>query len=343
MSDQQPLVSVVVPNYNYARSLGLCLSAIQGQDYPAIEIVLVDDRSTDDSVQVAAALGVEAISTGTNGGVSVARNLGAEHARGEILVFVDSDVALAPDAVSQAVRLLRADPSLGAVCGIYDPHPLIRDSRMEEYRCLQQYYALVASEGRISTVHTNTFAIRAEVFAELGGFDPRLRHTEDQDFGLRLALRYGALSTSAVVGRHDNDDTLRLVLRKVYQRTYLAIPLYLRRRGLPGGYASGPRAWASAVCLLAVATLLLPLLLGAGWAVVPLLVLCAGLACDLGLFRCVLRHKGWGFLGYFAAVNFLVNLTVAAGVIAGGLGCLFSRRFREVYDSALGSGVTAPA
>lgn len=343
MSDREPLVSVVVPNYNYDRSLALCLSAIQNQDYPSIEIVLVDDCSTDDSVAVAAALGVTAVSTGTNGGVSVARNLGAAHARGEILVFVDSDVALAPDAVSQAVRLLRADPDVGAVCGIYDPHPLIRDSRMEEYRCLQQYYALVASEGRISTVHTNTFAIRADVFAELDGFNPRLRHTEDQDFGLRLTMRHGALSTSAVVGRHDNDDTLRLVLRKVYQRTYLAIPLYLRRRGLPGGYATGPRAWASAICLLSVATLLLPLLLGAAWAVVPLLVLGAGLACDVGLFRCVVRHKGWGFLGYFMAVNFLVNLTVAVGVLAGSLGCLFSRRFRAVYDSALGSEVRAPA
>lgn len=343
MSDHQPLVSVIVPNYNYAKSLGLCLKAIQEQDYPSVEIVLIDDCSTDDSVAVAAALGVEAISTGTNGGVSVARNLGAAHARGEILVFVDSDVALAPDAVSQSVRLLLAEPGLGAVCGIYDPDPLIRDSRIEEYRCLQQYYALISSEGRISTVHTNTFAIRADVFAELGGFNPLLRHTEDQDFGLRLAMRYGALSSSDVVGRHDNDDTVRLVLRKVYQRIYLAMPLYLRRRGLPGGYASGPRAWASAVCLLAVATLLLPLLLGAAWAVVPLLVLGVGLACDSGLYRCVVRHKGWGFLGYFMAVNVVVNLTVAVGVLAGGLRCVVSRQFREVYDAALGSGVTSSA
>ncbi|MER7836894.1 glycosyltransferase family 2 protein [Streptomyces sp. NPDC096040] len=343
MSDHQPLVSVIVPNYNYARSLPLCLGAIQEQDYPAIEIVLIDDCSTDDSVAVAAAMGVTAISTRGNGGVAVARNLGAERATGEILVFVDSDVALAPDAVSQSVRLLLADPSLGAVCGIYHPDPLIRDSRMEEYRCLQQYYALIESEGRISTVHTNTFAIRAEVFAELGGFNPLLRHTEDQDFGLRLSSRYAALSTSAVVGRHDNDDTLRLVLRKVYQRTYLAIPLYLRRRGLPGGYATGPRAWASAVTLLWAATLPLPFLLGPAWWVLPLLLLVAALACDTGLYRCVLRHRGWGFLGFFAAVNVLVNLAVAAGVIAGGLGCLFSRRFRAVYDSALTAGVATPA
>ncbi|MEU6808260.1 glycosyltransferase [Streptomyces sp. NPDC046831] len=343
MSEHQPLVSVIVPNYNYARSLPLCLAAIQNQDYPSIEIVLIDDCSTDDSVAVAAAMGVTAVSTGGNGGVAVARNLGAARASGQILVFVDSDVALAPDAVSQSVRLLLADPTLGAVCGIYDPDPLIRDSRMEEYRCLQQYYALAASEGRISTVHTNTFAIRADVFAELGGFNPRLRHTEDQDFGLRLATRYGALSTSAVVGRHDNDDTLRLVLSKVYQRTRLAIPLYLRRRGLPGGYATGPRAWASAVTLLFAATLPLPFLLGAAWALVPLLVLAAALACDTGLYRCVARHKGAAFLGYFAAVNVLVNLTVGVGVITGGLACLFSRRFRGIYDSALTPGVTTPA
>lgn len=161
MPNDGPLVSVIVPNYNYGASLALCLRAIQEQTYQPLEIVLVDDCSTDDSVAVAAGLGIRAVSTGVNSGVAVARNLGAEHAAGELLVFVDSDVALAPDAVSNAVAVLRNDPSLGAVCGVYEPHPLIRDSLVEEYRSLQQYYLLIESEGPLSTVHTSHFTTRS--------------------------------------------------------------------------------------------------------------------------------------------------------------------------------------
>jgi cellulose synthase/poly-beta-1,6-N-acetylglucosamine synthase-like glycosyltransferase len=75
------------------------------------------------------------------------RNFGARHAIGDVLVFVDSDVALRPDAVANAVRLLVSDPQIGAVCGNYDPVPLFRDSLVEEYRCLQQYWWLAVDEG----------------------------------------------------------------------------------------------------------------------------------------------------------------------------------------------------
>src|SRR4051794_17524977 len=111
-TSENPLVSVIVPNYNYATSLELCLRAIQDQTYQPIEVVMVDDCSTDDSVAVAERLGVKVISTGRNQGAAVARNLGVARTSGEILVFVDSDVAIYPDAVEVAVRMLETDPRL---------------------------------------------------------------------------------------------------------------------------------------------------------------------------------------------------------------------------------------
>src|SRR4051794_698168 len=104
MSDQ-PLVSVIIPNYNYARTLSACIEAVQRQTYPAIEIIIADDCSTDDSVAVARGHGVTVLESPVNSGVSTARNLGAEHARGDVLFFLDSDVALETDAVAKAVEL----------------------------------------------------------------------------------------------------------------------------------------------------------------------------------------------------------------------------------------------
>src|SRR5260370_14054787 len=91
-----PLVSVIIPNYNYARVLRQCLRAVQAQTYQPIEIVLVDDCSTDDSVAVAESLGVRVISPPSNGGGRAPRNPRAAPARGESPFFLHSDPALHP-------------------------------------------------------------------------------------------------------------------------------------------------------------------------------------------------------------------------------------------------------
>jgi len=263
--------------------------------------------------------------------VAVTRNTGAAHAGGEIIVFVDSDVAMESDAVANAVAMLRADARIGAVCGTYDAEPLIRDSLIEEYRCLHQYYWLAEHEGRIGTVHTAILAMPAEVFAEIGPFNPRLRHTEDGDYAARLCRHYEVHSSTRVRGRHDHDDTWRVVLRKVFHRTRLHIPLYVRRRDLPGGIATGPRAGASIAALLAL--LAVPLvLLGPLWLLLPAALAAGSLLADRDLYVFVLRRRGAGFTAYFCLVHFLVNAVIALGAGAGVLQWLVSGRFRRLYD-----------
>jgi glycosyltransferase involved in cell wall biosynthesis len=338
-----PLVSIVIPNYNYAASVGLCVSACRAQTYRNVEVIVVDDGSTDASVAVAEAAGAQVIHSPVNAGVAAARNLGAGHARGEILMFIDSDVMPEPDAVAHAVALLSDHPEIGAVSGTYAPEPLIVDSRIEEYRCLHQYFLLDAEEGPIPTVHTAICAIRAGVFAELGGFNPRLRQTEDQDFGLRLSQRYPVYSSRAVRGKHDNDADLRVMLYKVFVRAKLAVPLLVDRRGLPGGYAGRDRANATALALAAGLTLPLPVLAGAWWAMLPPMLLAGSLACERAMYRMVVQRRGWRFLPFFAAMNTVVNVTTAGAIATGLLHWLLSPRFRALYAPARTDRAGTPA
>ncbi|GGS47268.1 glycosyltransferase family 2 protein [Actinokineospora fastidiosa] len=329
-------VSVIVPNYNYARPLEECLRAALAQTYPDTEVVVVDDCSTDDSPRVAESFGVRVVRTPRNVGAPAARNHGAEHTDGDVVMFVDSDVALAPDAVAQAVAALRADDSVGAVCGIYDPDPMFVDSLAEQYRGLQLHYWQKEDEGHITTSYTAILAVRREVFTALGGFHPTMRHTDNAEFGARLSLNHRILLTSAVRGRHDFDDNLRMVLRKMFTRARLTIPIYLRRPELNGGLSGGPRAYASLITLAALATVPLPLLFGPALAAVPAGALAVALVCDRGLFRFVRRHRGPVFLGYFMGVHMIVNATVAAAAVAGGAQWVLSRRFRRMYDGMPG-------
>ncbi|GAA2349061.1 glycosyltransferase family 2 protein [Dactylosporangium salmoneum] len=327
----QPLVSVIVPNYNYAESLDLCLRSVLDQTYPNLEVLVVDDCSTDGSVAVAQALGVRVISTGTNGGCGNARNVGVAATTGEILYFVDSDVSLAPDAVATAVRLLRDDPAIGCVCGIEDPEPLLHDSLVARYRGLQYHYWSVTAEGDITFLFPALCALRRDVFEDVGPFNPALRQTEEVDYGYRLTRRWRMVLTREVRGRHDHDHDLRGLLRKLFHRGRLRVPLYLRARRFASGFETQSRAWGSLAAAAALPALLLGL--ASPWLlVVPAALLVASLACDAGMYAFVLRRNGPAFLLAFAALHYLVNVAITAGVAAGALQWLSSRPFRRLYD-----------
>lgn len=164
----EPTVSVIVPNYNYAKTLGACLDAIFAQTYAPYEVIVVDDGSTDESRKIAARYPCRLITTGGNRGVSAARNRGAREARGEVLFFVDSDVALRPDAIANAVRILRDDPSCGCVHGTYDTRPLFDDGWVEHYKVLHAHWWRRRSVGRVRTAIFALAAIRRSVFFAAG-------------------------------------------------------------------------------------------------------------------------------------------------------------------------------
>ncbi|HYN97263.1 MAG TPA: glycosyltransferase family A protein [Pilimelia sp.] len=329
----QPLVSVIIPNYNYARTLSACIEAAQRQTYPAIEIIVADDCSTDDSVAVARRLGVTVLESAVNAGVSTVRNLGADHARGEVLFFVDSDVALEPDAVANAVRILLAEPGLGAVCGMYQAEPMFPDSLVKRYRAIQQYVWFNEIDGPIPGLHSALFAIRTAVFREIGPFNSRLRWTEEQDYGFRLNERYMVWAAASVRGRHDHDGTLAVMLTKVFNRTRLGAPNWLRLGSLPGGAGTGYRALGSAFVLAAALSLLAAVLLGP-WALLAAAVCTGvGIALDARTYAYALAHHGVLFGLAFAGLHLLVTLTSAVAAGVGILqGLLFPRMTRRLYE-----------
>lgn len=123
---EQPRLSVVVPVYNVEEYLAECLDSVLAQPYDDVEVVLVDDGSTDSSGEIARRY-AEAhdnfrLVSQTNGGLGAARNTGVEHARGEYLTFLDSDDRLPPDAWSSMMAALEESGS-DLACGV-----LVRDT-----------------------------------------------------------------------------------------------------------------------------------------------------------------------------------------------------------------------
>lgn len=114
------LVSVVVPVYNGARWLAQAIDSVFGQTYPRIEMIAVDDGSTDASREVLARYPhVQVVDEG-HGGVTIARNRGLRHARGELIGFIDQDDIWRPDKLDLQIQLLGRRPEVGCALGLQE-------------------------------------------------------------------------------------------------------------------------------------------------------------------------------------------------------------------------------
>ena len=112
-----PLVSVIVPCYNQGRFLHDSLRSIRAQSHAAVESILVDDGSTDDTALNAASMPWTRYVLQRNAGAAVARNTGLSHSRGAFVVFLDADDRLLPDAIASGLAALTSHPEWSFVTG----------------------------------------------------------------------------------------------------------------------------------------------------------------------------------------------------------------------------------
>ncbi|MDG4787625.1 glycosyltransferase [Micromonospora sp. WMMD1102] len=332
-------VSVIVPNYNKEKTLRACLAAIYAQSFPPAEVIVVDDASTDRSPRIAAEFPCTLLAFPVNRGVSAARNAGAARAGGDVLFFVDSDIALAPDALAEALAELRAHPECGVVQGIYEMTPLFADGPVESYKTLFEHFWRRRDVGVTATTMFALTALPRPVFELVGGFDEGLRDAEDIEFGTRLPTAYEIRTSDRVLGRHDDVDRLGPYLSEHFRRarTYAGAVVAARwvpgpsagtpgsTVGAPGRANSGRRAphridVGSVVGLLgsAVAVAGLPLTARSPWLLaVPLAGLVGFLGADRALLGFAFRQRGPGFLLFAVGMRFLTHLSEFAGLALG--------------------------
>ncbi|MEW2380054.1 glycosyltransferase family 2 protein [Micromonospora sp. NPDC047812] len=334
LSDDRVTVSVVVPMYNDSRTIDLCLASVHAQSMPAHEVIVVDDASTDTSAARAARHPCLLVRADANGGPGASRNLGVRHATGEIIFFLDADVTMHPDAIRNAVRLLRGDEGYGAVFGVPDKEPLFPEGLVGQYRILQYHYWRKSAEGLVSGGFYALGAVTREAFDRAGWFNPALRQTEEIDHAERLSRSYPMLLTSQIRGRLSDESRMVPILRKAFRRSRLRVPFYLRRGRAMQGMETGGRAVAA---LLAASTLLS---VPAAVLFPPLALLTAVLlggfvTSDLGQYVFVRRERGWGFVVFFTAAHLLMNTAVVAGLATGLLEWLLRPRFRSLYQEVV--------
>jgi GT2 family glycosyltransferase len=208
-------LTVVIPASDRRASLGGAMLAVAAAAEPAEEVLVIETAGA---------------------GPAAARNEGAERASGDILVFIDSDVEIAPDSLARIRRAFRDDPGLTAVFGSYDDRPPFGDVG-SRFRNLLHHHIHQQSAGPATTFWAGLGAIRREAFMDAGGFDAERypgASMEDIELGMRITAAGGRIVLDPWLrGTHMKQWPVSSMLRTDFWRRGTPwVRLLVRRREL---------------------------------------------------------------------------------------------------------------
>ena len=191
------LVSIIIPCYNQARFLSEAIESVLKQSYSPLEVIVVDDGSSDNTSEVAARYSMVRLIKQDNQGLARARNRGLAESKGEYVNFLDADDRLLPNAIELGVRSLQTQPEWAFVHGRYRYIDMAGnpaqhfDARVER---IEDYYEALLRRNFIGM--SATVMYRRAVLESVGGFLPTLPVCEDYELYLRICRAFP-------VGRHD--------------------------------------------------------------------------------------------------------------------------------------------
>ena len=202
----KPLVSVIIPTYNSEKTLRLCLESIKRQTYKNIEVIVVDNFSIDRTVDIAKSYGAKIVQERAER--SKAKNVGLRLAKGQYVLFIDSDMELTSKVVEECVTLIESKPKVG---GIIIPERSIGNSYWVKVRDFERSFY------RGTLIESPRF-FRRDIALKVGGFDEDLVFYEEatlpykvENIGYDIRARI-----KAEILHHEDDFSILEWLKKKY-------------------------------------------------------------------------------------------------------------------------------
>ncbi|MBM3231758.1 glycosyltransferase family 2 protein [Candidatus Pacearchaeota archaeon] len=203
MSDR--LVSVVIPMYNEKKDIPYCIRSLKAQTHKKIELILVDDGSTDTTIRVANDTARKEkikikILNQKHGGPGKARNFGAKNSKGEILIFVDSDMTFDKDYIKNLIKPINKE-----VIGTTHDNEIVLNTKNIWSRCWGHIRVSPKDADKVKIFR----AIDRKKFLDLGGFDPDYGYADDQTLWFKHKVK--PIVAKNTVCYHKNPENLKQI------------------------------------------------------------------------------------------------------------------------------------
>jgi glycosyltransferase involved in cell wall biosynthesis len=311
--------TVIVPFHRNLEQFGAALAAVR-RAMPEGEVLIAADGARDDCRPLAAAHNARVIVVPGPSGPAVARNRAAVEATGDLLVFVDADVVMAPDAIQRMSDVLTEEPALSGVFGAYDHAPAAQNF-MSQFKNLSHTYVHEVGNRDAKTFWAGLGAVRTAAFRQVGGYDERFRRpsVEDIDLGYRLTTAGFRLRLDpSIRGKHLKRWTLRsCIVTDVQARGVPWTQLIHRFQALSNDLNTSFALRASVVLSYSVVAGLAAVWvtrwgwLAAGMALMILVLL------NADYYRWFARERGWLFASGVVAVHLIHHLCNGVSFVVG--------------------------
>ncbi len=222
-------ISIIIPCHNSKDTITKLLDSIEESAYSNYETIVVDDASTDNSKELIKKYPVKLVELEKNKGAANARNVGAEKASNEILLFLDADTVIEKNTLSELNRFFQQNKSAVSVLGVYSKQPANK-GLFPSFKALIEY-SWVKDIDSCNYFMPACGAIKKKAFLEINGFDTKYKgaDVEDFEFGYRLSQKHKIYLNKKIQVLH-NFPTFISCIKNYYKRCFLWTRLFLKRR-----------------------------------------------------------------------------------------------------------------
>jgi glycosyltransferase involved in cell wall biosynthesis len=313
-----PFLSVVVPFHAGLPYLARSLRALAF--IPGAELIVVADGAVEDCRALAGECGAQVIGIDGPAGPAAARNRGAAAATGDVLVFVDADVVVWPDALRRIAELLAQRPAVDAVFGSYDDRPAASNF-LSQYRNLLHCFTHQTSNHDAFTFWAGLGAVRADVFRAMGGFSEQFGRPSIEDIELGYRLRASGHQVALdrrLHGTHLKRWTLRsMLVTDLRDRGVPWMRLILRSAACPSDLNLSHAARVSIVLSYLLLLSLIAAITSVAWLAPALVIGVLFALANRRVLSFMIRKRGWRFGAGVGAVVLLFHLINGISVLAG--------------------------
>jgi glycosyltransferase involved in cell wall biosynthesis len=323
-----PFISVIIPNHNGEKTIGLCLEAAFASRYANFEVIVVDDCSSDNSLTIIDNYPCRLVRLSEHDGASKARNTGAYNSKGDALFFIDADCLLQPDTLAKAASAYTEGEPRVIIGGTYTWLPFDQNF-FSIFQSIFIHHSETKNIQNPDYIATHAMLIQADIFKKSGGFhEDFMPILEDVEFSHRLKIMgYKLRMDPDIQVQHIFNYNLIKSLRNGIRKTKYWSIYSIKNKDLlsDSGTASLEFKFNVLSCFANLVLLLLGLLLHNWIIAVPILLLyTTNLYLNQNLIRAFYKIRG----PYFAIsavlyYTFLYPFAVGIGAFSG----IFSQHF----------------
>ncbi|MEN8262306.1 MAG: glycosyltransferase family 2 protein [Nitrospirota bacterium] len=322
------MISIVIPTYNAAKFMPGLMDSIFKQAVDDMEVIIVDDCSTDNTVEIVEKYPVKVVRMEKNGGPARARNRGVNEARGEIIFFLDSDVIVLDGTVPEVRDYFQENPSANCVIGVCATEPLNKGF-VPKYMAMFEYIHLLDTPGnKVSVFAPRCGAIKKELFLEAGGYDESYKGADVEDF--ELARRINKLDSiflnSKMLVRHQFVNNFEEAVKNYFKRAVMWIQLFLKDKQLDNAGPTSPSNGIAAICsfLSIMSLLFVPYIHSAKYIFISLIIVF--LFMNLKWWNFMRKEAGFQFSIKALFLNYFLGIDIIFASIYGLISYPFSEK-----------------